>query len=57
MIGKKRYCKACNKPLSAYNDEQICHSCAVNPGEVLKALREIRGIANGKSKKSNTNPE
>lgn len=52
MIGKKRNCRACDKPLSAYNDETICHSCSVNPGEVLKALREIKGIAGGKPKKS-----
>jgi len=57
MIGKKRDCKSCGLALSAYNDDQICHSCSVNPGEVFKALKEIRGIAGGKSKKSKHSSE
>lgn len=49
MINKKRDCKSCGHRLSAYNDGPICQSCMVNPSEVSKALREIKGIANGKS--------
>jgi hypothetical protein len=48
MIGKKRSCTSCGAPLSAYNDETICHSCLVNPKDVSKALKEIKDIANGK---------
>lgn len=50
MIGKKRKCKSCGAPLSAYNDEQTCQSCIVNPSDVAKALKEIKGIVNGKHK-------
>lgn len=52
MIGKKRYCKSCGSQLSAYNDEPICTSCVINPSDVSKALREIKGIADGKDKLS-----
>lgn len=31
-----------------YNDESLCDKCLVNPGDVNKALKEIKGIANGK---------
>lgn len=48
MHKKIRNCKSCNTRLSAYNDEQLCDKCLVNPSDVTKALREIRGIANGK---------
>ena len=50
MMGKKRNCKTCNSPLSAYNDDQICHACSVNPKDVAKALKEIKDIASGKAK-------
>ena len=50
LIGKPRTCKSCSKPLSAYNDEQLCSGCIVNPGDVTKALKEIKGMANGKDK-------
>jgi hypothetical protein len=46
MIGKKRKCKSCKVNLSAYNDDQLCHSCLINPTEVSKALKELKGIAN-----------
>lgn len=49
LINKDRRCKACNGRLSAYNDENLCQSCLVNPSEVAKALRDIKGIANGKT--------
>ena len=50
MIGKTRGCKSCGKPLSAYNDDQLCGSCVVNPTDVKKTLKEIKGLANGKDK-------
>lgn len=49
LINKDRRCKSCDGKLSAYNDESLCQSCLVNPKEVSKALREIKGIANGKT--------
>jgi hypothetical protein len=36
-------------PLSAYNDQDLCAECLVNPLEVKKALKELKGFANGKS--------
>jgi hypothetical protein len=50
MIGKTRSCKSCDQPLSAYNDDQLCSGCVVHPGDVKKALKEIRGMSNGKDK-------
>lgn len=47
--GKIRKCKSCQANLSAYNDEEICQGCSVNPSEVNKALKEIKGLKNGKS--------
>lgn len=44
--GKKRFCKSCNAALSAYNDDPICGACDVNPKDVSKALKEIKGIIN-----------
>ena len=49
-IGKTRKCRSCSSPLSVYNDEDLCQACLINPSEVTKALREIKGIANGKLK-------
>ena len=46
--GKTRLCKSCSLPLSIYNDEAICSSCAVNPDAVSKAIKEIKGKTNGK---------
>lgn len=48
MIGKTRECKSCGKPLSVYNDEQLCSVCTVNPKDVASVLREIKRLANGK---------
>lgn len=45
MIGKKRKCKSCKNLLSAYNDDQLCHACLVNPADVSRALKELREIA------------
>jgi hypothetical protein len=50
LMSKKRKCKACGSSLSAYNDDQLCQICIVNPLDVSKALKEIKGIADGKSK-------
>ncbi len=43
---KKRVCKSCGSPLSAYNDSQICFGCVENPTDVSKALREIKRMMN-----------
>jgi hypothetical protein len=45
-VGKKRLCKSCGSPLSVYNDSNICSSCHVNPSDVTKALKEIKGLLN-----------
>jgi len=45
---KIRLCKNCGRKLSMYTDEIICQSCDIVPDEVKDALKEIRGIANGK---------
>ena len=45
---KPRSCKSCGARLSVYNDEEICQTCNINPADVSKALKEIKGIANGK---------
>jgi hypothetical protein len=47
-INKIRECKSCGNRLSVYNDDALCDNCLVNPQDVNKALKEIRGIANGK---------
>lgn len=41
--GKDRRCKMCNGKLSIYNDENLCNNCNVNPSEVIKALKQIKG--------------
>ena len=46
--GKTRLCKSCNLPLSIYNDDPVCSSCAVNPDAVSKAIKQIKGKTNGK---------
>ena len=45
---KKRNCKSCNAVLSIYNDELLCNNCTVNPSEVQKILKDIKGLINGK---------
>jgi hypothetical protein len=49
-MSQSRLCKLCGLKLSAYNDDQVCFSCLVNPKEVGKALKEIRGLANNEDK-------
>jgi hypothetical protein len=51
-MGQFRPCKLCGSRLSAYNDDQICFSCLVNPKEVVKILREIKGLASGEDKQT-----
>jgi hypothetical protein len=50
MMSKPKLCKSCNKPLSVYNDDLLCSSCVVNPKDVSRTLREMKGLANGKDK-------
>jgi hypothetical protein len=50
--GKERKCKSCDAVLSAYNDDVLCQSCIVVPKDVEKILKEIKGMANGKSKRN-----
>lgn len=47
--GKVRKCKGCSANLSAYNDDSLCTACVVNPSEVTKALKDLKGFMNGKS--------
>lgn len=47
-FGKVRTCKACQQQLSVYNDDTLCQACLINPSDVSKALKEIKGMANGK---------
>jgi hypothetical protein len=44
--GKVRLCKSCGISLSIYNDEHLCNTCLVNPNDVNKALKDIKGLAN-----------
>lgn len=43
--GKTRKCKNCGAQLSIYNDDTLCSTCLVNPSEVNKALKDIRGLS------------
>ena len=45
---KIRKCKSCGEDLSIYNDDPICSTCLINPIEVTKILRQIKGLSNGK---------
>lgn len=53
-IGKERLCKNCNANLSIYNDDPICSSCTVNPKDVKGAIRDLKGLANGKDSQANS---
>jgi hypothetical protein len=46
--GKVRKCKSCDKGLSIYNDDPLCVNCSINPKDVAKVLKNIKGMANGK---------
>jgi len=41
--GKDRRCKMCDENLSIYNDDSLCTKCNINPSDVSKALKEIKG--------------
>jgi hypothetical protein len=41
--GKDRRCKMCDEKLSIYNDDSLCTKCNINPSDVSKALKEIKG--------------
>jgi hypothetical protein len=45
---KSRTCKDCGAKLSVYNDDLICQGCIVVPGNVSKALKDMKRLANGK---------
>lgn len=49
--GKNRVCKKCESKLSIYNDDNLCAKCNINPGDVKKVLKEIKGMSNEKRKK------
>jgi len=44
--GKNRKCKKCGQVLSIYNDESLCGQCIINPNDVKKAIKEIKGLSN-----------
>lgn len=48
--GKNRVCKKCGEKLSIYNDDPLCSQCDINPSDVKKALKDIKGLSNGKRK-------
>jgi hypothetical protein len=48
MMNKVRKCVSCEQQLSAYNDEQLCATCLVNPKEVSLTLKMIKKISEGK---------
>jgi hypothetical protein len=48
-IGKVRGCKYCNAPLSVYNDDPLCDKCLINPQDVTKALKDIKGLLKDES--------
>jgi hypothetical protein len=47
--GKERSCKSCGSKLSIYNDDVLCQICVVNPKDVAEALKDIKGLMNGKN--------
>jgi hypothetical protein len=48
--GKNRTCKKCGSKLSIYNDDPLCNKCNINPNDVKKALKQIKGQINDKTK-------
>jgi hypothetical protein len=50
--GRVRKCKQCEENLSIYNDDLLCYRCQINPSDVAKALRQIKGMTNDKSKRN-----
>ena len=43
---KIRLCAGCGFSLSIYNDDLLCNSCEINPKDVAKILKKIKGISN-----------
>jgi hypothetical protein len=50
LMLKERKCKSCGLKISAYNDDQICFSCIVDPSFVKKMLKEIKGLSEGEDR-------
>ncbi len=44
---KNRLCKKCGSKLSMYNDDPLCNKCSINPNDVKKAIKQIKGLSNG----------
>jgi hypothetical protein len=49
-FNQDRKCKSCGSLLSAYNDGPVCFACSVNPSDVTKALKEIKGMMKDENK-------
>lgn len=49
-IGQDRKCKSCNIKLSAYNDDEICSNCLINPKDVSKELKRVKGLSKNDQK-------
>jgi hypothetical protein len=49
-IGKNRLCRQCGEKLSVYNDDHLCIKCNIDPTEVKKALKKIKGQINDSKK-------
>lgn len=47
-VEKPRFCKSCGQKISIYNDSTLCQNCIIDPSDVSRALRQIKGISNGK---------
>ena len=57
LMLKDRKCKSCGARLSAYNDDQICFSCVVNPNFVKQMLKEIRELSKDENRKNKPSSE
>ena len=45
---KPKKCVNCNEELSIYNEDALCNSCVINPKEVAKILKKIKGMSDDK---------
>lgn len=32
-----------------YNDDTLCHNCLINPKDISRALKKLKGLGNGKN--------
>jgi hypothetical protein len=48
-LGKSRFCLSCQTSLSIYNDDTLCHNCLINPKDISRALKKLKGLGNGKN--------